>query len=201
MARYLPPAATTVSAKKDATLPAPIRPHITLRIALAASVVVGVGLVVVGGFVTWLRVDAGDLAGLTVSGWGLIGGTSDLAGSNINDLLADVSGSYRQAVLPVIFAGLAAIAAIRLGWGPSKIGAATLVACGLCVAGWGLYRGLNPGNLVNILDSGESRAGVGPWLVFAGGVEMIAVGAGLLAGVAKAPAAPHFRRARGISPR
>lgn len=171
------------------------------RIALAASAICAALLAAAAGFMQWMSIisPTGEFAdGLTITGWGLIGGSGELAGSNINQVLAELQqpGSYRQAQLPTVLAAMALIPASWLIVKLSRVAAASLVAVGFLVLLWGGFRGLFPGDLAGILDPGEAHAAIGPWMVAAGGMEILIVGVVFLLGAATPSVQPETKRSR-----
>lgn len=161
-------------------------------------------LVPLFGFTSWLVISNPGGENSTLNGWGLISGVPGVDSQNINDVIAslDGSGSYRPALLPTALAVLALLSGswlIIADHKVSKLAAAAAAACGMSLAGWGLYRGLVPGDVAGILTDGEYRAGPGAWLVLAAGITIIAIAAWVLA--QRQPAAASAARSRGIQPR
>lgn len=180
--------------------------HGRFRIALAGSAICAALLVAAAGFMQWMSITSatGEFAdGLTVTGWGLIGGSGELAGSNINQVLDALQqpGNYRQAQLPTVLAGMALIPAIWLIFKLCRVAAASLMAVGFLVLLWGGFRGLFPGDLAGILEPGEAHAAIGPWMVAVGGIEMLIVGVVFLLGAATPAVRPVTKRSRDIQPR
>ena len=91
-----------------------------------------------------------------------------------------------------------AIAAYPSGARPHRVTAAVLALCGLACVGWGMFRGLDPGD-AGVFEAGDASAGLGPWLTALGGVLILASAVAIFAGVVD-PQAPVVRR-RGIQPR
>ncbi|MET0863569.1 MAG: hypothetical protein ABWZ98_04485 [Nakamurella sp.] len=174
----------------------------TSRRAIGALAGLG-GLVMIGAsFLPWITVETVDLGSAAINGWGGISGDTPIAGTNLNDVL-DGAGSYRPGLIGLIFGAIAVIAAIVIagisqGNRPHRITAMVLVLCGLIAAGWGLFRGIDPGD-AGVLDAGEGAAGFGPWLLAIGGV-LALVSAGLIfAGLIDPRLSAAGRR--GIGPR
>jgi len=143
-------------------------------IALVAAL--GAVLAIVASFLPWISTDTEDGGSTSITGWGGITGSSGIAGTNLNDVL-DGAGTYRPGLIAVIAGVVALIAAIALasvsrGERPHRITAAVLTLCGMVCAGWGFYRGLDPGD-ANVFDPGETTAGLGPWLTALAGVILI----------------------------
>lgn len=175
--------------------------EVTRRRGIAAVAAMGAGLAIGASFLPWIHTDTEDGGTTAITGWGGITGSSSIAGTNLNDVL-DGAGTYRPGVVGVIFGAIALIAAIAIasvsqGHRPHRVTASVLVLCGLVCAGWGLYRGLDPGD-AGVLEAGEATAGLGPWLTALGGVIIIADAAAIFAGVID-PQVPTGRR--GIQPR
>lgn len=152
-------------------------------------------LAVLFGFSPWLVVDlgAGDT---TLTGWGTIGG-GDAGGENINDYILQGGLSYRPALLPTALAALAVLAGFRMLFARSKIAAAGAIASGGFIAIWGGYSALSPSTVGGVLDAGESRSSVGPWLLLAAGLVVVGAGLWVILGRAAAPTVP-VARTRGI---
>ena len=160
-------------------------------------------LVAAGGFAPWLVIS--DSTGkLSISGWGQLSGDSEFAGTNINDIFGELGATltYRPAQFVSVVAGFAVIAALVVVARPSRIAGATLAVVGLYSTGWGLIRLLNLGEAATVLlgDPGDvaadaaaaaqtgsgldgvASAGVGPWLVLAGGLVLLATAVALFLG-------------------
>jgi hypothetical protein len=171
------------------------------RRAAGAVAAVG-GLVAIGSsFLPWISTATEDGGTTSITGWGGITGSSGIAGTNLNDVL-DGAGTYRPGLLGLTFGGIALIAAIALasvsqGLRPHRITAAVLTLCGLACAGWGLFRGINPGD-AGVFEAGDVSVAIGPWLTALGGVLMLAAAAVIFAGAIDPPARPARR---GIQPR
>ena len=157
-------------------------------------------LVVLFGFTHWLIITNPGSTASTLTGWGLIDGVDGVSGQNVNDVISslDGSGSYQPAFLPTALAALAFAIGVRLVFVRSRVVVVAAVACGGLIAIWGGYRGLVPGDVAGILSEGEYRAGVGPWLVLAGGAVILATAIVMLV-KHQAPVGPA-PRTRGIQP-
>jgi hypothetical protein len=140
------------------------------------------------GFTPWLVVNLGS-GDTTLTGWGTIGG-GDAGGQNINDYILQGGLSYRPALLPTALAGLAVLAGLRLLFARSKIAAAGAIACGGFLAIWGGYSALSPSTVGGVLDAGESRSSIGPWLVLVAGLVVVGAGLVVILGRASAPTLP-----------
>jgi hypothetical protein len=173
-----------------------------LRRAIGAVAGLGALLMIGASFLPWISTDTEDGGTTTITGWGGITGSSGIAGTNLNDVL-DGDGSYRPGLIGAIFGVIALIAAIAIasvqgGARPHRVTAAGLSLCGLVGGGWGLFRGLDPGD-AGVFDVGEAAAGIGPWLTALGGVVVIAAAVTIFVGVIDPPARATDRR--GIQPR
>ena len=164
----------------------------SVRVTVGVIAAVAAVAMIVSSFLTWVSTPA-DTGGRTrVSGWGAISGASDIAGTNLNDVLQlGGGGSYRPGLLGLIFGGIALVGAavlllVRGKERPHRITAAVLILCGLVGAGWGLLRALAPGS-AGVLDAGDGRAGFGPWLLAAAGFVLLLVGTAVLAGMLETP--------------
>ena len=175
---------------------------------LAAGAAIGSLLMISAAFLSWVGTDTDDGGTTAITGWGTITGDSDIAGTNLNDVL-DITGSstYRPGLLGVIFGGIGLLAAVVLAASaarrttrsparPHRITAAVLTVCGTVGLGWGIVRGVAPGD-AGVLGPGDGAAGVGPWLTAVGGLLLIAVAVSVFAGTADPPEA---LRSRGIQP-
>lgn len=156
---------------------------------------------VVASFAPWIGTATVDGGSTTITGWGSISGASEIAGTNLNDVL-DGTATYRPGLLGLLFGALTVVAAIvvaAVGGGrrPHRVTAAVLALCGLVGAGWGLYRGINPGD-AGVFEAGDVSVGIGPWLTALGGLLTIGAAAVILAGRIDPPG-PTTRR--GIQPR
>jgi hypothetical protein len=164
------------------------------------------GLVMmVSSLLPWIGTGTEDGGRTTISGWGSISGDSEIAGTNLNDVL-DGTATYRPGLPGVLFGVLAVIAAIVLAAAaggaagnrrPHRVTGALLVLCGLVGTGWGLYRGIKPGD-AGVFEAGDVSVGIGPWLTALGGVLTIGAAAVIFAGRIDSPD-PVARR--GIQPR
>lgn len=173
-----------------------------IRRGVAAAAAAGGLVTVFASFATWISTDTVDGGVTSITGWGGITGSSDIAGTNLNDVL-DGSATYRPGTIGTIFGIIAVIAAVAIasvsvGRRPHRVTAAVLVLCGLVCLAWGLFRGFDPGD-AGVFESGEASAGIGPWLTALGGVLVLGAAGAVFAGVFD-PQAPASRR-RGIQPR
>ncbi len=173
------------------------------RRLLALVAAAGSLLMISAAFLSWVGTDTDDGGHTAITGWGTITGDSDIAGTNLNDVL-DITGSstYRPGMVGVIFGGIGLLAAVVLAVSaggrsrPHRVTAAVLALCGAVGVGWGLLRGFAPGD-AGILAPGEGAAGVGPWLTAGGGLVLLAVAVLVFAGMADLP---EPVRSRGIQP-
>jgi hypothetical protein len=175
----------------------------SIRARRGAAAVAGAGglLAIGSSFLPWISTATEDGGSTAITGWGGITGSSGIAGTNLNDVL-DGGGTYRPGLVGLIFGLIALIAAIALagvsqGHRPHRITAAVLTLCGLVSAGWGLFRGVNPGD-AGVFEAGDVSVAIGPWLTALGGVLMLAAAAVVFSGVIDPPAPPMRR---GIQPR
>jgi hypothetical protein len=175
--------------------------HPAIRRGVALVAALG-GLLAIGAsFAPWISTDTEDGGSTSISGWGGITGSSQIAGTNLNDVL-DGAGTYRPGLIGLIFGVIAvicgiAIAAVNRGLRPHRITASVLSVCGLVCAGWGLFRGSSPGD-AGVFEAGEASPGVGPWLTALAGIIMIVAATAVFAGIIDPPV-PIDRR--GIQPR
>ncbi len=158
-------------------------------------------LMMASSLLPWIGTGTEDGGTTTISGWGSISGDSEIAGTNLNEVL-DGAATYRPGLLGLLFGALAVIAAIAVaavggGRRPHRVTAALLVLCGLMGTGWGLYRAIDPGD-AGVFEAGDVSVGLGPWLTALGGVLAIGAAAVILAGGIDPPD-PATRR--GIQPR
>lgn len=173
------------------------------RIAVGAVALLGGLLVFVATFLPWLSADTEDGGRTSITGWGGITGSSQIAGTNLNDVL-NGAGSYRPGLIGLIFGVLAAIAGVVVmvhlpeGSRPHRVTAAVLSLCGLVCLGFGLWRGLVPGD-ASVFDDGETTAAFGPWLTAIGGALMLIAAVAIFAGRIDTPVSRPVRR--GIQPR
>lgn len=163
-------------------------------------VIVASGLIALYGFLPWMVISNQGSADSTLSGWGLIGGVDGVDATNINEVIAglDGSGSYRPALFPTILAVLAVAGAVRLLFAASKVAAAAVATCGVIVVAYGIFRVVSPGDVAGILNAGESRAGIAPWLTLVSGVFILAAAVLVLAGKYEAQ---RPMVSRGVQPR
>ena len=158
-------------------------------------------LMIVASFLPWISTATGDEGRTTITGWGTINGASQIAGTNLNDVL-DGAATYRPGLLGLVFGVLTVIAAITVaavtsGRRPHRVTAALLLLCGLVSTGWGLYRAIAPGD-AGVFQAGDVSVSIGPWLTALGGVLAIVAAAVILSGRIDPP--EHTVR-RGIQPR
>lgn len=170
----------------------------TARIVVAVCAVLGAIGCLVASLLTWLTLpdDAGGIT--TVSGWGTVGGGSQIAGQNLNDAM-NGNATFRPGTLPVLIGGLALLAGVGValiarGPKPHRIPGAVLALCGAGAVAWGIVRALHPDS-VGLLAPGEGSAGAGPWLTAGSGVVLLGVAVVLLLGLLDPP--PPLSR-RGI---
>lgn len=175
----------------------------TTRVALGAVALLGGLLAFVATFLPWLSAGTEDGGRTSITGWGGITGSSQIAGTNLNDVL-NGEGSYRPGLIGLIFGVLAAIAGVVImahlpeGRRPHRVTAAVLTLCGAVCLGFGLWRGLAPGD-ASVFEAGETSAAFGPWLTAVGGALMLVSAAAIFAGRIDATVARPARR--GIQPR
>ena len=104
----------------------------TTRVALGAVALLGGLLALVATFLPWLSADTADGGRTSITGWGGITGSSQIAGTNLNDVLNGV-GSYRPGLVGLILGVVAAIAGVVImvylpeGRRPHRVTAAVLV--------------------------------------------------------------------------
>jgi len=178
----------------------PADPSVTRR-GIGALAGLG-GLLMFGAsFLPWISTDTIDGGSTSIDGWGGITGSSQIAGTNLNDVLD--GASYRPGLIGVIFGVITVIAAIVIasianGPQPHRITAALLTLSGLVALGWGVFRGINAGD-AGVFDAGEAAAGFGPWLLVLGGVLALAAAVLIFSGVIDPRSSIPGRR--GIQPR
>ncbi len=175
----------------------------SLRVGLGGLALVGGLLAFVATFLPWLTADTEDGGTTSLTGWGGITGSSQIAGTNLNDVL-DGAGTYRPGLIGLIFGVLAAVAGFVImvhlpeGRRPHRITAAVLTLCGLVCLGFGLWRGLAPGD-ASVFDAGETSAAFGPWLTAIAGVLILVPAVLVFAGRIDPAVSAPVRR--GIQPR
>ncbi len=175
----------------------------TTRVALGAVALLGGLLALVATFLPWLSADTADGGRTSITGWGGITGSSQIAGTNLNDVLNGV-GSYRPGLVGLILGVVAAIAGVVImvylpeGRRPHRVTAAVLSLCGLVCLGFGLWRGLAPGD-ASVFEAGETSAAFGPWLTAIGGAAMLVPAVAIFLGRIDATVPRPMRR--GIQPR
>jgi len=177
-------------------------PATTRRWIVAGVAAAGGLLAVVASFLSWIHTETVDGGNTAITGWGGITGSSSIAGSNLNEVL-DGESTYRPGVIGVIFGLIAVVAAIAIasvakGQRPHRITASVLVLCGLVLAAWGLYRGIDAGD-AGVFEPGEASAGAGPFLTAVGGVLTIVAAVAIFAGLIDPP--ERLTGRRGIQPR
>jgi hypothetical protein len=179
------------------------RPDRTTKVRRAVAAVAAVGAITaaLASLLPWIGTDTEDGGTTSITGWGSISGTSSIAGTNLNDVMD--SWTYRPGLIGFIFGTIGAVAAISLAANagrtsrPHRITAAVLTLCGLVCLGWGVLRGIVPGD-AGVFDAGETYAAIGPWVTAAGGAVMIAAAVVVFAGRIDPPM-PTARRS--IQPR
>lgn len=175
----------------------------TTRLAVGALALAGGAVAFLAGFLPWLSAGTEDGGTTSITGWGGITGSSQIAGTNLNDVL-NGAGTYRPGLIGLIFGVIAAVAGVVVmahlpeGRRPHRITAAVLTCCGLVCLGFGLWRGLSPGD-ASVFDPGETSAAAGPWLTAAGGALMLVAAAMIFAGRIDVAVSRPVRR--GIQPR
>lgn len=173
------------------------------RRRVLGTVAIAGGLIAfLASFLTWISTPADDGGATDINGWGGITGASQIAGTNLNDVL-DGASTYRPGLIGLIFGAVAVVAGLAVlattqGRRPHRITAAVCVVAGGVLLGWGMFRGVAPGD-AGVLDPGEATAGLGPWTTALGGALVLAVAVVILAGRID-PALPATRR-RGVQPR
>ena len=173
------------------------------RRLLAALAGLGGALAIVASFLPWIHTDTEDGGNTAITGWGGITGSSQIAGTNLNDVLNGI-GSYRPGLIGLIFGVVAAIAGVVVmvylpeGRRPHRVTAAVLSLCGLVCLGFGLWRGLAPGD-ASVFEAGETSAAFGPWLTAIGGAAMLVPAVAIFLGRIDATVPRPVRR--GIQPR
>ena len=88
----------------------------TTRVALGALAVLGGLIAFAASFLPWLSAGTEDGGTTAITGWGGITGSSQIAGTNLNDVL-NGQGSYRPGLIGLIFGVVAAVT--RCGRRPS----------------------------------------------------------------------------------
>jgi len=179
------------------------RPDRTTQVRRGAAAIAAAGAIVavLASFLPWIGTDTVDGGATSISGWGSISGTSSIAGTNLNDVME--GWTYRPGLIGLVFGAIGVIAALALAatagrsTRPHRITAAVLTLCGLACVGWGVLRGIAPGD-AGVFDAGDSYAEIGPWVTALGGVVMIAAAVVVFAGRIDPPE-PMARR--GIQPR
>ena len=176
----------------------------TAGVRRGVAAVAGLGglIAIVASFLTWISTDTEDGGVTSITGWGGITGSSDIAGTNLNDVL-DGTSTYRPGLIGALFGVIAVVSAIAVaaysrGARPHRVTAAVLALSGAVCVGWGVFRGLDPGD-AGVLEAGDASAGLGPWLTALGGVLVMAAAVAIFAGAVD-PQVPAVRR-RGIQPR
>jgi len=174
-----------------------------VRVSVGGLALVGGLLAFVATFLPWLTTDTEDGGMTSITGWGGITGSSQIAGTNLNDVL-DGSGTYRPGLIGLIFGVIAAVAGFVImvhlppGRRPHRVTASVLTLCGLACLGWGLWRGIDPGD-ASVFQPGETSAAFGPWLTVIAGVLILVPAVVVFAGRIDAPVSAPVRR--GIQPR
>ncbi len=156
---------------------------------------------IVSSFLPWIGTGTEDGGSTAISGWGSITGDSEIAGTNLNDVL-NGAATYRPGLIGLLFGAVAAVAAVAVasvarGRRPHRVTAALFVLCGLMGAGWGLYRAINPGD-AGVFEAGDVTVGIGPWLTAVAGLLVLGAAAVILSGRIDPPD-PAVRR--GVQPR
>ena len=175
----------------------------TVRVWIGALAMVGGLLAFVATFAVWLTTDTDDGGTTSLTGWGGITGSSQIAGTNLNDVL-DGAGTYRPGLIGLVFGVLAAVAGFVImvylpeGRRPHRVTAAVLSLCGLVCLGFGLWRAIDPGD-ASVFEAGETSAGFGPWLTLLAGVLILASAGSVFAGLIDPRVSGPMRR--GIQPR
>jgi hypothetical protein len=174
------------------------------RVVLGGLALAGGLLAFVATLLPWISTDTDDGGTTSITGWGGITGSSQIAGTNLNDVL-DGAGTYRPGLIGLVFGVIAAVAGIVImvhlpeGRRPHRITASVLMLCGLMCLGFGLWRGIDPGD-ASVFEAGEASAGFGPWLTVIAGVLIVASAALIFAGrIDPRVSGPAVRR--GIQPR
>lgn len=164
----------------------------------------GGALLVVAGFLGWLRTATETGGRTTVSGFGSIGGDNTLVGGNLNDLLASSGlGGYRPGLVGLILGIIAIPTGIAVALRrpavnrPFRVAGVLLALVGLIGSGWGCYRGLAPGT-AGVLAAGDSTAAAGPWVTAGGGLLVLIAAGWLLVGRADPDDTDLPLRHRGI---
>lgn len=169
------------------------------RIA-GALVVTGGLLVVVAGFVPWMRISNPGAGDSGLDGWGNISGVPTMTGQNINEVISSAGGvgSYRPALFPTVLAVFVLVAGVVLIW--RRLDPATWIAATAAAGAtmFGTYRGLVPGNVAGIVDAVDVHVAAGAWVT--AGAALVAWGAAAAALIVRRPAPPAPRSSRGIQP-
>lgn len=156
------------------------------RLPVALCAVIAAAACIAASLLTWLSLPDGAGGTTSVSGWGTVGGGSQISGQNLNDAM-NGNATFRPGLFPLligVFALLAGlgIALVARGPKPHRIPAALLALCGVAALAWGIVRGLDPDS-VGLLEPGEGSAGAGPWLTAGSGVVMLATAVVVLLGL------------------
>lgn len=175
----------------------------TRRIGVGALALLGGVVAFLATFLPWLSAGTEDGGVTSITGWGGITGSSQIAGTNLNDVL-NGAGTYRPGLIGLIFGVIGAIAGVVImahlpeGRRPHRVTAAVLTGCGLVCLGFGVWRGLDPGD-ASVFDPGETSAGFGPRLTAIGGGLMLVAAGAVFAGRIDVVLTRPVRR--GIQPR
>lgn len=177
--------------------------RVTRRRVIGLSAVTGGVVAFLASFLTWISTSTDDGGSTAITGWGGISGSSQIAGTNLNDVLGGAS-TYRPGIIGLIFGAVAvigglAVVAVSQGQRPHRVTAVVLLVAGGVLLAWGSYRGIAPGD-AGVLDAGEGSAGAGPWVTALGGGIVVGAAGLILAGRID-PAGPPATRRRGIQPR
>lgn len=167
-----------------------------LRLPVALCAVAAAAACIVASTLTWLTLPDGAGGTTSVSGWGGVGGGSQIAGENLNDAM-NGNATFRPGVLPVLIGAFALLAALGIalvarGRKPHRIPAAVLALCGFAALGWGILRVLRPDS-VGLFEPGAGSAGAGPWLTAGSGIVLLAVAVVVLTGLLDPPPPLHRR--------
>lgn len=176
--------------------------RVTRRRLIGAAAAAGGLVAFLASFLTWISTSTDDGGSTAITGWGGISGSSQIAGTNLNDVLGGAS-TYRPGIIGLLFGAVAVIAglavvAVSQGSRPHRVTAVVLALAGGALLAWGLYRGIVPGD-AGVLDAGEGSPGPGPWVTALGGALVLGAAAVILAGRID-PVPPGGRR-RGVQPR
>lgn len=160
----------------------------TLRFALLAGLLVAAVIcLVTGSFLTWLAIPTATGGVSTVSGVGAVSGDSQLAGQNLNDVLAGL-GSFRPgwvtlAVGVAVFViGLVVVLAHSRRRAALRLGGGVLAVPAVLGLWWVIVRMADP-DPAALLGAGSAGSGPGPVVCAVGAVLALLAAGALIAGL------------------